>query len=29
MMCGSSFVGLLAVLYVRRVDALEPLPDAI
>ncbi len=29
MMSGSSFIGLLAVLYVRRVDRLEPLPDTI
>ncbi|WP_424830785.1 multidrug effflux MFS transporter [Ruegeria sp.] len=29
MMCGSSFIGLLAVLYVRRVDRQEPLPDTI
>ncbi|WP_170332955.1 multidrug effflux MFS transporter [Ruegeria arenilitoris] len=29
MMFASSFVGLLAVLYVRRVDVLEPLPDTI
>ncbi|MEX0328962.1 MAG: multidrug effflux MFS transporter [Ruegeria sp.] len=29
MMCASSFIGLLAVLYVRRVDRLDPLPDAI
>ncbi|MCG7519547.1 multidrug effflux MFS transporter [Ruegeria sp. Ofav3-42] len=29
MMFASSFIGLLAVLYVRRVDALEPLPDTI
>ncbi len=29
MMCGSSFAGLLAVLYVRRVDRLDPLPGAI
>ncbi|MEX0350016.1 MAG: Bcr/CflA family efflux MFS transporter [Paracoccaceae bacterium] len=29
MMCGSSFIGLLAVLYVRRVDQQDPLPDAI
>lgn len=29
MMFASSFVGLLAVVYVRRVDALEPLPDTI
>ncbi len=27
MMSGSSFIGLLAVLYVRRVDRLEPLPE--
>ena len=29
MMCGSSFVGLLAVLYVRRLDRTDPLPEAI
>ncbi|SHI61430.1 drug resistance transporter, Bcr/CflA subfamily [Ruegeria lacuscaerulensis ITI-1157] len=29
MMAGSSFLGLLAVLYVRWVDARHPLPDAI
>ncbi|WP_299947863.1 multidrug effflux MFS transporter [uncultured Ruegeria sp.] len=29
MMCGSSFAGLLAVLYVRRLDRIAPLPDAI
>ncbi|UWR04466.1 multidrug effflux MFS transporter [Ruegeria conchae] len=29
MMCGSSFVGLLAVLYVRRLDRTDPLPQAI
>lgn len=29
MMCASSFAGLLAVLYVRRVDRQDPLPDAI
>ncbi len=29
MMSASSFIGLLAVLYVRRVDRLEPLPDTI
>ncbi len=29
MMCGSSFAGLLAVLYVRRLDRTDPLPDAI
>ncbi|SLN27485.1 multidrug effflux MFS transporter [Ruegeria meonggei] len=29
MMCTSSFAGLLAVLYVRRVDRQDPLPDAI
>ncbi|WP_425083261.1 multidrug effflux MFS transporter [Ruegeria profundi] len=29
MMSGSSFIGLLAVLYVRRVDRLETLPDTI
>ncbi|WP_170366970.1 multidrug effflux MFS transporter [Ruegeria arenilitoris] len=29
MMAGSSFLGLLAVLYVRWVDARDPLPDAI
>ncbi|WP_170475471.1 multidrug effflux MFS transporter [Ruegeria arenilitoris] len=29
MMCASSFVGLLAVLYVRWVDVTDPLPDAI
>ncbi len=29
MMSGSSFLGLLAVLYVRWVDARDPLPDAI
>ncbi len=28
MMCTSSFVGLLAILYVRRVDQQDPLPDA-
>ena len=27
MMCNSSFLGLLAVLYVRRVDRIDPLPD--
>ena len=27
MMCGSSFSGLLAVLYVRRVDRIDPLPN--
>ncbi len=29
MMFGSSFAGLLAVLYVRRLDRTDPLPDAI
>ncbi|MEO1106615.1 MAG: multidrug effflux MFS transporter [Pseudomonadota bacterium] len=29
MMSGSSFVGLLAVLYVRRLDRIDPLPQAI
>ncbi len=29
MMCGSSFAGLLAVLYVRRLDRTDPLPEAI
>ncbi|MGI9367352.1 MAG: multidrug effflux MFS transporter [Ruegeria sp.] len=29
MMCASSFVGLLAILYVRWVDLQDPLPDAI
>ncbi len=29
MMCGSSFAGLLTVLYVRRLDRTDPLPDAI
>ncbi|WP_170608202.1 multidrug effflux MFS transporter [Ruegeria arenilitoris] len=29
MMCASSFVGLLAVLYIRWVDVTDPLPDAI
>ncbi|KIC42493.1 MFS transporter [Ruegeria sp. ANG-R] len=29
MMCGSSFAGLLAVLYVRRLDRIDPLPEAI
>ncbi|SDW50015.1 drug resistance transporter, Bcr/CflA subfamily [Ruegeria halocynthiae] len=29
MMCGSSFAGLLAVLYVRRLDRNDPLPAAI
>lgn len=29
MMCASSFAGLLAVLYVRHLDRIDPLPDAI
>ncbi len=29
MMCASSFAGLLAVLYVRRIDRIDPLPDAV
>ena len=29
MMCASSFIGLLAVLYVRWIDRRDPLPDAI
>lgn len=29
MMSGCSFIGLLAVLYVRRLDRIDPLPDAI
>ena len=29
MMCASSFAGLLSILYVRRVDLRDPLPDSI
>ncbi|WP_271946668.1 multidrug effflux MFS transporter [Ruegeria faecimaris] len=29
MMCGCSFIGLLAVLYVRRIDSLDPLPSTL